>query len=266
MRVVRLHEAEDGTKKFLIALDAGLLIESVLIFHKRTVCACISTQVGCAMNCSFCATGRMGFSRNLSTEEILKQIDFMQIHGDITNIVFMGMGEPLMNIDNVINSIRLLKESSFSWKKITVSTVGLKNISRLMEEKCRIALSLHAPNNKLRSSLVPANKIFSLDNILKELSEFGFSKQNPLMIEYVMLKDVNDSISHADELVNLLTAFRHVLINLIPYNQIDGFKYRCSAYEDMVAFKDRLLEAGLKTIIRTTKGLDSAAACGMLKG
>ena len=268
MHIASELKSSDGTRKFLIELADGKKVESVLIHHKRTLCACISSQVGCAMKCSFCATGLMGFTRNLSAEEIVGQLSLMQSVSEqkITNIVFMGMGEPLHNYDNVVKAVNEFRKQGFSWQKITVSTVGLPDKIRQLgkDTQCQLALSLHAPNDELRSKIVPLNNRFPIKEVLDACREFPFSKHGPLMIEYVLLAGVNDNLEHAKELAELLKDFKHVVINLIPYNIVEGISFARPSLEISLAFKKALIEAGYKTIIRTTKGLDASAACGML--
>jgi 23S rRNA (adenine2503-C2)-methyltransferase len=268
MRIANEVKASDGTRKFLIELDDGKKVESVLIHHKRTLCACISSQVGCAMKCSFCATGLMGFTRNLSKDEIVGQLSLMQSVSEqkITNVVFMGMGEPLHNYDNVVGSVNEFRKQGLSWTKITVSTVGLPDKIRQLgkDTQCQLALSLHAPNDGLRSRIVPVNSRFPIKEVLDACREFPFSKRGPLMIEYVLLAGVNDKIDHAKELAELLKDFKHIVINLIPYNPVLGISFVRPPQETAQIFKQTLIDAGFKTIIRTTKGLDSSAACGML--
>jgi 23S rRNA (adenine2503-C2)-methyltransferase len=263
MKLINDIESSDGTRKFLVELDDKNKIECVAIFHKRTICACVSSQVGCAMNCSFCATGKMGFKRNLSSDEILSQLDLIEekINQKITNVVFMGMGEPLNNYESVIESIKKMNERGFSWKKITVSTVGIpdKIVQLGKDSKCRLAISLHAPNDILRSKLVPANKAYSISEVINACKQFSTNSHNPIMIEYVLIKDVNDNC--AEELCDLLKALPYVMVNLIPCNPGEFLPPSEATIE---AFKKVLVDAGYKTIIRTQKGIDSSAACGML--
>ncbi len=268
MRIANEIKASDGTRKFLIELVDGKKVESVLIHHKRTLCACISSQVGCAMKCSFCATGLMGFTRNLSKDEIVGQLSLMQSVSEqkITNIVFMGMGEPLHNYDDVVGAVNEFRKQGMSWQKITVSTVGLPDKIRQLgkDTQCQLALSLHAPNDELRSRIVPINSRYPIKEVLDACREFPFSKRGPLMVEYVLLAGVNDELEHAKELAVLLKGFKHVVINLIPYNPVVGISFIRPSEETAKAFKQSLIDSGYKTIIRTTKGLDSNAACGML--
>ncbi len=265
MRIANEVKSADGTRKFLIELDDGKQVESVLIVHKRTLCACVSTQVGCAMNCAFCATGKMGFSRNLSAEEILGQIDLMQSVSEqkITNVVFMGMGEPLLNYDAVVFAVNKLRERALKWTRITVSTVGIPDKIRQLgkDTQCQLAISLHAPNDEIRNKLVPVNQRFPIKEILAACSDFPFCKRGPLMIEYILIADINDKLEHAKELAELLKPFKHIVINLILCNPV---VFSPPSVETAKAFKQALIDAGYKTIIRTRKGVDIDAACGML--
>lgn len=262
------HEtiAGDGTRKFLIRLDDSRFVESVLITHKRTVCACLSSQVGCAMKCAFCATGKMGFTRNLSAAEILGQFDLMGGEKKITNVVFMGMGEPLHNYQNVVDAVNALRKRGLSWQKITVSTVGIPDKIRALgkDTQCKLALSLHAPNEALRQKIVPMNAKYPISEIMSACKDYPLKKKNELMIEYVMLEGINDSIECAKELAALLKQIPFVVINLIQYNPVTGIDFKRPEKEKCEAFKQELIKSGFKTIIRTTKGIDSNAACGML--
>jgi 23S rRNA (adenine2503-C2)-methyltransferase len=268
MRISSEVKASDGTQKFLIELADGKKVESVLIHHKRTLCACISSQVGCAMKCSFCATGMMGFTRNLSKDEIVGQLSLMQSVSEqkITNIVFMGMGEPLHNYDNVVSAVNEFRKQGMSWQKITVSTVGLPDKIRQLgkDTQCQFALSLHAPNDELRSRIVPINSRYPIKEVIDACKEFPFTKRGPLMIEYVLLAGINDGLELAKEMAELLRPFKHIVINLIQYNPVDSVSFARPSEESSKAFKQTLIDAGYKTIIRTTKGLESNAACGML--
>ncbi len=261
-------KSTDGTRKFLIELADGKKVESVLIPHKRTLCACISSQVGCAMKCSFCATGLMGFTRHLTTEEIVGQLSLMQSVSEqkISNIVFMGMGEPLHNYDNVLGAVNEFRKQAYSWQKITVSTVGIPDKIRQLgkDTQCQFALSLHAPNDELRSKIVPLNSRYPIKEVIDACKDFPFTKRGPLMIEYVLLAGVNDKLEHAKEMAELLRPFKHIIINLIQYNPVDGISFTRPSEDTAKAFKQTLIEAGYKTIIRTTKGIDKNAACGML--
>jgi len=176
MKIASEVKAQDGTRKFLIELDDSKRIEAVLIHHRRTLCACLSSQVGCAMKCTFCATGKMGFTRNLKSDEIVGQLDLMQSVSEqkITNVVFMGMGEPLHNYKEVVVAVNEFRRRQMGWQKITVSTVGLPDKIRMLgkDTQCMLALSLHAPNDELRSKLVPLNNRFPIQDILDACKEY----------------------------------------------------------------------------------------------
>ena len=266
MEIAHESVASDGTRKFLVKLDDGRFVESVLIIHKRTICACLSSQVGCAMKCAFCATGRMGFTRNLSSAEIIGQFDLMGKYGKITNVVFRGMGEPLHNYQNVVDAVNVLRKRGLSWQKITVSTVGIPDKIRALgkDTQCKLALSLHAPNDELRQKIVPMNVKYPIADVLAACKEYPLRKKNELMIEYVLIDGVNDSLDNAKELGILLKQIPFVVVNLIPYNPVTGIDCSRPRKEKCEAFKQELITAGFKTIIRTTKGIDSNAACGML--
>lgn len=266
MKVVSRMVAPDGTKKFLFELADGKRVEGVLIFHKRTVCACISSQVGCAMKCSFCATGKMGFSRNLSSEEILGQFDVMNEEDAITNVVFMGMGEPLMNYGAVVGTVNELRRRGLSWRKVTVSTVGIPDKMRRLSKdaQCMLAVSLHAPNDELRQKIVPTGTRYRVGDIIAAAKEHPSRQNAPVMIEYVLLAGVNDQPHHARELAGVLRELPHVMINLIPYNPVAGIAYKRPDDATVQRFKQLLIDDGYKTIVRTTKGLEAKAACGML--
>jgi len=266
MHIASKVVAPDGTQKFLFKLDDGRFVEGVLIFHKRTVCACISSQVGCAMKCSFCATGKMGFTRHLSAGEIVEQFDLMNAEHEITNVVFMGMGEPLHNYDNVVAAVNALRQKGLSWRKITVSTVGLPDKIRQLSKdtQCMLALSLHAPNDELRESIVPTGMRYKIEDLLDACKTHPTKHNAPLMIEYVLLAGINDKQEHARELTERLRDLPNVMINLIPFNAVEGIDYERPSEESAESFKKVLVDAGYKTIIRTTKGLEAKAACGML--
>lgn len=266
MDVASKTTAPDGTQKFLFKLDDGKFVEGVLIFHKRTVSACISSQVGCAMKCSFCATGKMGFTRNLSTKEIVGQFNLMNKEAVITNVVFMGMGEPLMNADAVIGAVNEFRKKGLSWRKITVSTVGIPDKIRQLSKstQCMLAVSLHAPNDELRQQIVPTGQRYTIGDILSAVKEHPTRHNAPIMIEYVLLDGVNNKPEHAKQLADVLRELPHVAINLIPFNPVDGIAFNRPREEAKKQFKQLLIDAGYKTIIRTTKGLGAKAACGML--
>ncbi|MGN0310273.1 MAG: 23S rRNA (adenine(2503)-C(2))-methyltransferase RlmN, partial [Bacteroides sp.] len=228
----------------------------------------VSSQVGCKMNCKFCMTGKQGFSGNLTSREILNQIQSLPEFPQLTNIVMMGMGEPLDNLDEVLRALEIMTASyGYGWspKRITLSSVGLrKGLKRFIEESdCHLAISLHAPIPALRRELMPAEKAFSIVEIVDLLRGYDFSKQRRLSFEYILFKGVNDSIAHAKELLKLLRGL-DCRINLIRFHAIPNVDLQGCEMEQMVAFRDYLTSRGLFTTIRASRGEDIYAACGML--
>jgi len=265
----------DGTKKWLCKLNDGNHIETVFIPEDDRGTLCISTQVGCPLKCDFCATGKKGFVRNLSTAEIIGQL-WMAIHllsGEkaITNVVIMGMGEPMLNYENVVKAVELMLDDNaygLSKYRVTVSTAGIipEMLRFKKENDAAFAVSLHAPNDTLRSKLMPINKKYPLQQLIAACKQYYDNPKRKITIEYIMLEKINDSIEHARQLVALL----HRLpckINLIPYNNIDGeTKYRPSSTEQIDKFRQILLDTGFNAITRKTRGADIAASCGQLAG
>ena len=272
-------EDTDGTQKWLLRIAGGAAIEMVFIPENTRGTLCISSQAGCPLDCSFCATGKTGFIRNLDTAEIITQVwlanrelgYFEQQHKFITNIVFMGMGEPLLNYDNVLRATRLLcSEYGFGLarRKVTVSTAGIvPKIIRLADDtNISLAISLHASNDTLRDQLVPINRHYPIKELLAACKKYAEKRtDNILTIEYVMLKNINDSIADAHCLVKLLRKLP-VKINLIPFNPFPECDYECSSKQTIDAFRRVLIAAGLITITRKTRGSSIAAACGQLAG
>jgi 23S rRNA (adenine2503-C2)-methyltransferase len=259
----------DGTTKFLFRAADGREIESVWIPYPDRVTACISSQVGCAMACSFCATGQLGFERNLSAGEIVDQVLAMQaeLGRRISNIVYMGMGEPLLNYDAVMNSVRLLNKTvGIAMRQITISTVGIvPKIRQLAQEKLQLTLafSLHAPNDELRDRLVPVNAKFTLKEIRDSLSEYEQVTGRRVTIEYIMLKGINDQPEHAKQVIAWSRGL-HVNINLIPFHPT-GAEFDATSHEGIRRFAKTLDDAGFPTFIRAERGLEIEAACGQLK-
>ncbi len=272
------HQSSDGTVKFLFRLKDGNLIESVLIpFHKKYT-VCLSTQVGCAMNCSFCFTATEGLVRNLSAHEIVGQYlacyqwQLDNVPGAIArpNLVFMGQGEPLHNFDEVRKTIEVLLQSEsvhLGERQITLSTCGyLPGIKKLGElPQINIALSLHSPFNQVRSELIPANKAFPLEEVIEALRQIPLKKRQFLTFEYLLIDSINDREEDADELATLLGNLP-AIINIIPFNPFPGSKYKRPSLEKIDQFKEMLVSHKLRVMIRTTKGDDILAACGQLKG
>jgi 23S rRNA (adenine2503-C2)-methyltransferase len=272
--VVRHTTAADGTEKLLLALAGGGQIECVLLRDRVRRTICISTQVGCAMGCVFCASGLDGVERNLTTGEILEQMLRLQqlLRPDerLSHIVVMGMGEPLANLDRLLPA---LDEASrpdglgISPRRITISTVGLPvGMRRLADEgaRYRLAVSLHAPNDRLRSALVPINKKTGLGAILHEADHYFASSGRRLTFEYVLLGGINDSPGCAHELSRLL-AGRTALLNVIPYNPVAGLPYKTPSREAQQSFRAILEEAGVSVRFRHRKGDAIDAACGQLR-
>jgi 23S rRNA (adenine2503-C2)-methyltransferase len=264
----------DGTVKHLWRMSDGELIESVLIPAPNRLTLCISSQAGCAMACTFCATGWSGYRRQLTPGEIVSQFRgarrWAREHGlgALTNIVFMGMGEPLMNRKAVMRSLTLLNRAyRFGARRITVSTVGVvPGIQEMTErkEQFRLAVSLHAPNHELRQKLVPIEKKYPLPELLESLRAFDAAGGRRITFEYVMIDGVNDDLSLADQLADLVREFgAHV--NLIPFNPIPGTDWRPSTRERLREFAGLLEDRGVRTSVRIARGRDIAAACGQLR-
>lgn len=277
-----LKESSDGTKKLLLKMRDGALVETVLIPSESQngvtrMTQCISVQVGCAMGCTFCSTGQMGFTRNLSMAEILGQVLVARkLVGDpdparpiIRNIVFMGMGEPLLNFNELMRSLETLNSSSglaFSPRRLTVSTCGLeKGLLELGESGLAyLAVSLHAPNQALRERLMPKAARWPLDKLIDTLASYPLRTRERLTFEYLLLGGVNDSVDHARELIRLMSRLKAKL-NLIVYNPVPGLPYKAPGHDRVLAFEQQLWAKGVTAILRKSKGQDINAACGQLR-
>lgn len=270
------HVSADGTVKYLFNAGQGRKIESVMIPDRDRATLCVSSQIGCRMNCYFCATGRGGFSGNLTAAQILNQILTVaseinsDTEDDLSNIVFMGMGEPLDNFPEVKKVINILTASwglAWSPKRITVSTVGkLPQLKELLDEtKVHVAVSLHLPNASLRSQMMPAQKAFPITSIIKVLKSYDFSHQRRLSFEYIMWKGVNDDIESAKALVALISGL-DCRVNLIRFHKIPGVDLQPATEERMIMFRNFLNSHGIISTIRASRGEDIMAACGMLAG
>jgi 23S rRNA (adenine2503-C2)-methyltransferase len=271
--------SSDGTHKWLLRLDNGNSVETVFIPEDGRGTLCVSTQVGCALECSFCSTGQQGFNRNLSVAEIIGQVWVANKalgrdpKGDriITNVVFMGMGEPLLNFDNLVKTIDLLLDDfayGLSKRRVTVSTSGVvPALDRLKEvSDVALALSLHAPTDALRDQLVPLNKKYPIREVLDACKRYlSGDTRRRVTIEYVMLDGVNDSAEHAKALVKVLRGVP-AKVNLIPFNPFPNTQYRRSSDAAINRFRDILIKADLITTTRKTRGDDIDAACGQLVG
>ncbi|CAN4094785.1 unnamed protein product [Withania somnifera] len=269
--------AADGTIKLLIKLEDNRLVETVGIPVKDNdgsfrLTACVSSQVGCPLRCSFCATGKGGFSRNLKSHEIVEQVLAIEelFKQRVTNVVFMGMGEPMLNMKEVLEAHRCLnKDILIGQRMITISTVGVPNtIKKLASYKLQstLALSLHAPNQNLREMIVPSAKSYPLNAIMKDCRDYFLETRRRVSFEYTLLAKVNDSVEHAIELAELLHEWgRGHHVNLIPFNPIDGSEYKRPSKKSVLAFVSALESRKITASIRQTRGLDASAACGQLR-
>lgn len=272
LRKLDVQTSKDGTVKFAWLLKDGQIIESVLIPERSHFTLCLSTQVGCAMGCAFCHTAKMGFKRNLTPGEIAGQalaaLEHSSAGSDLKNLVFMGMGEPLANYDNLIKALQILTDDhglNFSWRRITVSTCGLvPQMLRLGKDvDVGLAISLHAPDNDLRSRIMPINQKFSLDELIEGCRQYPLSKRRRITFEYILLGGLNDSVDHAKKLAKLLRGIRSK-INLIPYNHSPDLPFKSPEWSDVEAFRNELMRHNYTAIVRKSKGTDIKAACGQL--
>lgn len=267
---VEVMRSIDGTVKYLFQVSSSGFVEAVYIPSEdgERATLCVSSQVGCKMNCKFCMTGKQGFERSLTAGQILNQIISIPESQHLTNVVMMGMGEPLDNIDEVLKSLEIMtSDYGFAWspKRITLSTVGLrKGLQRFLRESdCHLAISLHNPFPSQRLDLMPAERGFSIVDMLELLRQEDFTHQRRLSFEYILFKGVNDSMAHAKELVRLLQGIE-CRINLIRFHAIPDVPLEGLSMEEMVKFRDYLTQHGVFTTIRASRGEDIFAACGML--
>lgn len=263
-----IQTSADGTRKMLFRTYSGKFIETVTIPEDDRLTICVSSQVGCRMNCDFCMTGKQGFQDNLTPTEILNQIYSVPDSGEITNLVFMGMGEPLDNYKNVKKASELLQaEYGLGWspRRITLSTIGLtSNLKRFLDEsKCHLAVSLHNPVPEERLAIMPIERSAPVASVIEMLHEYDWSHQRRLSFEYIMFDGVNDSLLYARELTKLLAGL-DCRINLIRFHVIPMSNLQPSTDENMVRFRDFLTAKGFICTIRASRGEDIFAACGML--
>ena len=275
-----VERSRDGTVKFAFRLDDGAVIESVLIPTDDRHTLCVSSQAGCAMGCRFCLTAGSGFLRNLTPAEIVNQVSAVQEHlilsgvtratarQLIDNLVFMGMGEPLANYDNLITALTILMDGQglgFSERRVTVSTCGLvprmKELGRAI--RVNLAVSLHAADDPTRSGLMPVNRTYGVDEVLAACRAYPLSTKQVIFIEYVLIEGLNDSTDAARNLADKLQGLR-CLINLLQYNESPSLPYRCSPPGKIAAFQEILRRGGFRTLIRSSRGADISAACGQL--
>lgn len=272
---VRVQESNDlETFKFLWKLPDGSFVESVLICSGQRRTVCVSSQVGCPAKCAFCASGKQGFFRNLRPAEIVEQVIqinawLMKKEEKVSNIVYMGMGEPLKNYDPVVRSIRLLSDPAlfnFSQRRITVSTVGIvEGIKRLTDEdlKVSLVLSLHAPNQKIRLKIIPYARKYPLEDIMGAMDEYTRKTKRDITYEYILIAGINDHPDHAHELAHLLHG-KQCSVNLIPYNPVEGLRLNRPDKKSVKNFRSVLFGSRIVNTCRYTKGDDIAAACGQL--
>ena len=273
--IVEQQTSKDKSVKIAFSLYDKAVVEAVLIPQHNRVTLCVSSQVGCNVGCSFCATGQMGFSRNLSVGEIVFQVKKMQqlsteiYDTHLSNIVFMGMGEPLLNYQNILRAIEIITDKDgmgISPKRITLSTVGIApKITDMANRgvKFNLAVSLHSADDLIRNQLIPANKQYNLEKLQNAIAYFHRQTNNRITIEYLLMKGVNDSLDDAKKLLQFCKAFP-VKINIIEYNPVDGLPYSKSDHETMENFKTILTNHNLIVNIRRSKGKDIDAACGQL--
>jgi 23S rRNA (adenine2503-C2)-methyltransferase len=272
--IERVTPSQDGSRKLVLRLDDGASISAVLMPDDDRLTLCMSTQVGCGFGCAFCLTGTMGISRNLTPAEIVGQLSAAQTLLEpgqrVTHIVFMGMGEPLANYAGLVPSIRILTDAKlgpgYSPRRLTVSTVGLvSGIERLAREDLRVnlAISLHAASDEVRSRLMPVNRSWNLEALMAAVRRYPLAPRQRVFFEYVMLDGVNDALDDARQLVRLLQGIR-AKVNLIPFNDWAGSRFRRPPLPRILAFQTVLLDAGVTTTVRWSKGEDIGAACGQL--
>ena len=274
LEIVEIQTSKDGTRKVLFKLEDGNFIESVLIPGKNHWTICVSTQAGCKMGCRFCLTGRYGFKRDLLPSEITDQITMLRFNTpegkNIKNIVMMGMGEPLENYKNTLKAIRIIASDTgmgFSNRRITLSTCGITSmIHQLGKDVCvNLAVSLNAPDNETRSFLMPINKKYPLEALVKACQEYPMPRRRKLTFEYILIEGVNASREDAERLARLLRGVRCKL-NLIPFNEYPGSQFKTPAEADIEAFRNVLIKHNYTAVIRSSRGGDILAACGQLSG
>ena len=278
--VMHEHISADGTRKWVIRMDGNNAIETVFIPEAGRGTLCVSSQVGCALTCTFCSTAQQGFNRNLTAAEIVAQLWIANraLNKDpkgnrvVTNVVMMGMGEPLANYANVVSAMNLMRDDygyGISWRRVTLSTSGMVPMIDKLKQDCPVslAISLHAANDELRSQIIPLNDKYPIAELLAACKRYveGGQQRRHITVEYVMLAGINDSAQDAKDLIRILKDLP-TKINLIPFNPFPGTDYRCSSRNVIEKFKQQLMDAGLVVTVRKTRGDDIVAACGQLAG
>ena len=268
MKPIDTQKSVDGTIKYLFPTENGKFVETVFIPDHDRATLCVSSQVGCKMNCLFCQTGKQGFEGNLTAADILNQIYSLPEREKLTNVVFMGQGEPMDNLDNVLRVTQVLTaDYGFAWspKRITVSSVGVKNkLKRFLDESdCHVAISMHSPIPEQRAMLMPAEKGMSIKDVVALMHQYDFTHQRRLSFEYIVFGGLNDSMLHAREIVKLVEGLE-CRVNLIRFHQIPNVDLHGASDEKMASFRDYLTKHGVFTTIRASRGQDIWAACGLL--
>ena len=263
-----VQESVDGTKKYLYKVNIGQFIEAAYIPDKERATLCVSSQVGCKMGCLFCMTGKQGFQAQLSSGDILNQIYSLPEFEKLSNVVYMGMGEPFDNLDQVLKSIEILTaDYGLGWspKRITVSTIGIIPAMKIFLQKsdAHLAISLHSPFEEERKKIMPIESVYNLPNLISEIKSFDFGGQRRLSFEYIMFKDFNDTKAHVDQLARLLNGLK-CRINLIRFHPIPGTPLLGSDDETIFQFQANLKKKGIMTTLRASRGQDIFAACGLL--
>ncbi len=265
---VKVQESTDGTKKYLFAARGNNFIETAMIPDEDRKTVCVSSQVGCKMGCLFCMTARQGFQANLTATEILNQYRSINEFKDISNLVYMGMGEPFDNLENVLKSLEVLTAEwgyAMSPKRVTVSTIGIVPAMKqfLQRSKCHLAVSLHNPFDDQRQKIMPVQQVYSIKEVVAAIRAFDFGLQRRVSFEYIMFEGVNDTPRHVAELARLLNGIR-CRINLIRFHPIPDSPLKGSSDDSIQMFKDALNAKGILTTVRASRGQDIFAACGLL--
>ncbi len=264
----KVQESVDGTKKYLFKTISDQFIEAAYIPAENRNTLCVSSQVGCKMGCLFCMTGKQGFQKNLSAGEILNQMVSIDENDTLTNLVYMGMGEPMDNLDEVLKSLEIItSEWGFAWspRRINVSTIGvIPAMRRFIEEsECHLAISMHSPLKDQRKELMPIENVYPIEDVIQTLREYDFGRQRRISFEYIMFEGVNDSKEHANEVAKLIGGL-YSRVNLIKFHPIPDSPLKGSSNEVMEKFKNVLENKGVITTIRKSRGEDIYAACGLL--
>ncbi|TBR16797.1 23S rRNA (adenine(2503)-C(2))-methyltransferase RlmN [bacterium] len=274
LKLLDTKESYDGTKKLLLELEDKNLIEAVIIPAEKRITGCVSTQVGCKFACRFCASGLSGFKRNLDAADILDEVVYLKnnsLNKELTHLVFMGMGEPLDNYDNLMRAIRIINSKdglNIGSRRITISTCGVvPGIKKLAEERLQIELSisLHSADDKIRSVLMPVNKVYPLRNLISACKHYIQNTNRQITFEYIMLKGINSDLRAAEKLAGIMEDLRLCKVNLIPFNPVREMDFESPGKMDVLLFKDYLLKRGLNVTLRKERGRDIDAACGELR-